>query len=170
MLRKWGQKVAESGFSVNLINYLSLINRQGSFAMTRLKRLDLPGLLSTSSNGGITTRYDFFEDQGFSSAKEWLEEYSKKFGMDIHAYVLMTNHVHILATPQHQEAYRALFTAHVNETLINDIRTSVNKGLVFGSERFKDEIETNLKRRVRPAKMGRPKRDAEDRLKQKSLL
>jgi len=34
------------------------------------------------------------------------------------------------------------------------IRNSVNKELVFGSEKLKDEIEFNLKRRVRAGKIG----------------
>jgi putative transposase len=42
--------------------------------------------------------------------------------------------------------------------MIKDIRDAVNKGLALGSDRFKDEIETNLRRRVRPAKMGKPKK------------
>ncbi|HEB28812.1 MAG TPA: transposase, partial [Porticoccus sp.] len=39
-----------------------------------------------------------------------------------------------------------------------DIRQSISKGLVLGSNRFKDEIELLYGRRVKPAKMGRPKK------------
>ena len=52
-------------------------------------------------------------------------------------------------------AYRALFAAHIDGSMIKDIRDALNKGLALGSERFKDELEANLKRRVRPGKMGR---------------
>lgn len=45
----------------------------------------------------------------------------------------------------------------MDDTLIKDIRLAVNKGLAFGSERFKDEIERLQNRRLRPAKMGRPR-------------
>jgi hypothetical protein len=41
--------------------------------------------------------------------------------------------------------------------MIKDIREAVNNGLALGSERCKDEIETNLKRRVRPVNIGRPR-------------
>jgi putative transposase len=54
-------------------------------------------------------------------------------------------------------AYQALFRAHVDDELIKDIRLAVNKGLALGGERFKDEIEQLCNRRVRPAKMGRPR-------------
>lgn len=55
-----------------------------------------------------------------------------------------------------QAAYRALFSSHVDEVLVNNIRLAVNKGLALGGERFKDEIEHMYRRRVRPARMGRP--------------
>ncbi len=58
---------------------------------------------------------------------------------------------------QRQSAYRELFRFHVDDELIKDIRMAVNKGLALGSDRFKDEIEKLHNRRVRPAKMGRPK-------------
>jgi len=51
--------------------------------------------------------------------------------------------------------YRELFRNQLDGNVVKEIRESVNKGLVFGSERFKDEIESNLKRRVRPEKPGR---------------
>ena len=54
--------------------------------------------------------------------------------------------------------------------MIQDIREAETKGLSLWSERFKDEIEDNLKRRVRPAKMGRPRKPADDKSKQKSLV
>ncbi len=50
--------------------------------------------------------------------------------------------------------YRELFKHYLDDNIVKEIRESVNKGLVFGSERFKDEIEFNLKRRVRPEKPG----------------
>ena len=59
--------------------------------------------------------------------------------------------------PARQKAYRALFRSHVDDELIKDIRLAVNKGLALGEERFKEEIEQLYGRRVRPAKMGRPR-------------
>ena len=53
-------------------------------------------------------------------------------------------------------AYRALFKAHVDGKLIEEIRKAANKGLALGSESFKDEVEALYGRRVRPARMGRP--------------
>ncbi|CAH1385252.1 hypothetical protein NTGM5_10134 [Candidatus Nitrotoga sp. M5] len=35
---------------------------------------------------------------------DWLKEYSKKYSIDVHAWVLMSNHVHLLCTPQKEGA------------------------------------------------------------------
>lgn len=56
-----------------------------------------------------------------------------------------------------QAVYRKLFLTHVDDKLITDIRAAVNKGLALGNDRFKDEIESLYERRVRSAKMGRPR-------------
>jgi putative transposase len=36
----------------------------------------------------------------FRKCASWLKEYSKKHFVDIHTWVLMTNHVHVLCTPR----------------------------------------------------------------------
>ncbi len=41
----------------------------------------------------------FFDDDDYSAYIAWLTEASERYDCAIHAYVLMTNHVHILATP-----------------------------------------------------------------------
>jgi len=57
---------------------------------------------------------------------------------------------------ERQENYRALFNHHVEETVLDEVRLTVNKGLVLGNERFKAEIESLTGRRMKPKSMGRP--------------
>jgi len=45
----------------------------------------------------------FFEDGDYSAYLSWLGEAAERYDCSIHAYVLMTNHVHILATPKDQQ-------------------------------------------------------------------
>ena len=52
------------------------------------------------------------------------------------------------------ENYRKLFKYQLGYNVLSEIRQSVNQGMVFGSERFKDVIEANLERRVRIEKTG----------------
>ena len=42
----------------------------------------------------------FFAEEDYSSYLYWLGEALKEAGCALHAYVLMTNHVHLLLTPQ----------------------------------------------------------------------
>ena len=61
--------------------------------------------------------------------------------------------------------YRALFSHHVEAGLLEEIRSSGNKGVAFAHDRFKDEIEALTGKRLKPKKVGRPvrwrkKRDA----------
>ena len=46
----------------------------------------------------------FADEQDFAAYAGWLKGYSKKYQVDIHAWVLMTNHVHLLCTPRGQNA------------------------------------------------------------------
>jgi len=42
----------------------------------------------------------FFEDENYIRYRGWLAEAAADYGCAVHAYVLMTNHVHLLVTPQ----------------------------------------------------------------------
>ncbi len=46
----------------------------------------------------------FADEQDLEAYAGWLKGYSKKYQVDIHAWVLMTNHVHLLCTPRGQNA------------------------------------------------------------------
>ena len=46
----------------------------------------------------------FYYDDDYLLYLEWLLEYSQSTDCVIHAYVLMTNHVHILLTPREKES------------------------------------------------------------------
>lgn len=79
---------------------------------------------------------------------------------------LLTPHAEYLRLGQtaaeRQVVYRDLFRHHLDEAALTDIRESANCGLAFGSERFKDEIEANLNRRVRRLPAGRRPRVIEN--------
>jgi len=57
---------------------------------------------------------------------------------------------------ERRRCYRELFHNALDTGLIHSIRQLLNSCLVLGNERFKDEIQVQLKRKVRPGKAGRP--------------
>jgi len=231
--------------------------------MARQARLCPAGLPQHVIQRGNNRTVCFAGIQDFSAYASWLREYADKFEVAVHAWVFMTNHVHLLMTPERDDGishlmqslgrryvqyfnhsyrrsgtlwegrykscpvqtehyllhcyryielnpvragmvgdpseyawssyrcnglgvetrlckahpeylrlgktceertsnYRALFRAHVDGELLKNVRDSVNKGLALGNERFKQEIELLYGRRVRPAKMGRPRKRSSD--------
>jgi putative transposase len=223
--------------------------------MPRLPRLSPIGVPLHIIQRGNNRQICFNNDEDMAVYANWLYDYSLKYDVHIHAWVFMTNHVHLLVTPWQEnsvsrmmqslgrndvryfnKAYRrsgtlwegrfksslvesseyllqcyqyielnpirarivkdpsdyhwssyqcnglgrqsklltphniylalgktqeerltnygSLFEDQLAEKILNDIRNSVNQGMVFGSEKFKDEIEADLQRRVRPNKTG----------------
>jgi putative transposase len=223
--------------------------------MARLPRLILPGQPHHIIQRGNNRQPVFFAEEDYRLYLGWLKEAAGKYGCAIHAYVLMTNHVHLLLTPAHEEAvgkvmqtlgrryvrhinhtyqrtgtlwegryksslidsehylltchryielnpvragmiehplnyawssyhhnavgktdplieehdgylalgesaalrqnaYQKLFETDIDEVSLERIRNNVNKGWVLGNERFKEQIEHQLKRRVRPLPRG----------------
>ena len=41
----------------------------------------------------------FYDTQDYATYAYWLKEASKRYDVAIHAFVLMTNHIHLLVTP-----------------------------------------------------------------------
>ena len=46
----------------------------------------------------------FFCDEDYRLYRDWLSQAAAQYGVAVHAYVLMTNHVHLLATPLKPES------------------------------------------------------------------
>ena len=67
--------------------------------MARLPRLNLPNVPQHIIQRGNNRQVTFVTDADYLIYLEKLEEYAQKYEVAIHAFVLMTNHVHLLATP-----------------------------------------------------------------------
>ena len=68
--------------------------------MPRQPRFTLPGFAKHIIQRGNNRQVCFFTKQDYSVYLERLQHYAQQHQVAIHAFVLMTNHVHILATPQ----------------------------------------------------------------------
>ena len=67
--------------------------------MARLPRVSPLGVPQHIIQRGNNHQVCFVAEQDFTVYLNWLKEYAVKFKVDIHAWVLMTNHVHLLCTP-----------------------------------------------------------------------
>jgi putative transposase len=205
----------------------------------------------------------FFEDNDYLAYLRWLKEGAERYKVDIHAYVLMTNHIHILATtgdtegitrmmqyvgrhyvpyinhtygssgsiwegrykaslihdeeyllacmryielnpvradmvrspahyrwssyrhngqgkedalitphalylalgktlPTRLAAYKALFKAHLDSGVLDDIRSAWQTGTPLGNDFFRQKVEARLKCKVGQARRGRPRRPRDE--------
>lgn len=239
--------------------------------MARLPRLNLPGIPQHIIQRGNNRQACFGAEQDFAAYAHWLKEASEKYQVAIHAWVFMTNHVHLLVTPEKERsvsqmmqylgrhyvqyfnhqyrrsgtlwegryksclveddtylldcyryielnpvranmvngpgdyvwssygsnalgrqtalctphplylelgaspderllAYRGLFAAHIDEQSLITIRKATNAGMVLGSELFKDQIEKQARRRVRPKRAGRPSKQVGGRGEVQEIL
>jgi putative transposase len=224
--------------------------------MPRRPRINLLGHPQHVVQRGHNRAACFYADEDYLFYLHWLKEGMKKYGSDVHAYVLMTNHVHLLMTPKRPDsisrlmqslnrryaqyvnriyrrsgsvwegrfkasliqaeeylltcyryielnpvradmvndpgeyrwssyrwhglgqanglitdhalyvglgmagderrtAYRALFCAHLDAEALDEIRTSAIRGLPLGSERFREQVEAALGRRIGMKRRGR---------------
>ncbi|WP_151704818.1 transposase [Nitrincola alkalilacustris] len=223
--------------------------------MARLNRICVPGIPQHIIQRGNNRQACFVTENDFSTYANCLLEASRKYGVEVHAWVFMTNHVHLLATPAAEDSisrmmqsvgrkyvryfndtysrtgtlwegrfkscqvetdnyfltcqryielnpvragmvrdpaeyhwssycsngrgvqaelwtphecylklgdtqqsrlyrYRDLFRTAISDELMNEIRSTVNKGLAFGNDRFREELEHLTNRRMSVLKPG----------------
>ncbi len=68
--------------------------------MPRRPRITLAGVPLHIIQRGNNRQACFFADEDYKAYLHWLVKYAREHECALHAYVLMTNHVHLLLTPQ----------------------------------------------------------------------
>ncbi len=91
--------------------------------MPRPPRIHLAGLPLHIVQRGHNRDACFFVEEDYLAYREWLGEAIKSTGCQLHAYVQMTNHVHLLLTPPEPEAVSRLaislgrrYVQYINKT------------------------------------------------------
>ena len=91
--------------------------------MPRRSRIHLAGMPLHMVQRGHNREACFFGDDDYSAYRHWLGEALKVTGCQLHAYVQMTNHVHLLLTPPEPEAVSQLaislgrrYVQYINKT------------------------------------------------------
>ena len=79
--------------------------------MARMPRIDVAGMAQHIIQRGNNRQVCFGGEADMAAYAHWLAEYSRKFAVDIHAWVFMTNHVHLLVTPRIKSGVAAMMQA-----------------------------------------------------------
>jgi putative transposase len=80
--------------------------------MPRPQRLFVPDIPQHVIARGIDRQPVFYGPADYQLYRELLHEVSREHDCRIHAYVLMTNHVHLLVTPGHERSLALTIQAH----------------------------------------------------------
>ena len=79
--------------------------------MARLPRLTVPGYPHHIIQRGNNRQAIFASNADYEMLLALLDEHARKAGVAIHAYVLMSNHFHLLATPETAQAIPQMMQA-----------------------------------------------------------
>ena len=110
--------------------------------MPRRARLSIPGIPWHIIQRGNNRSACFFTDEDYQLYLHHLKEQADKYGCDIHAYVLMTNHVHILLTPQ-QEDSASLLMKHLGQRYVQYINRTYQRSGTLWEGRFRSCLTQN---------------------------
>jgi len=71
--------------------------------MARLPRLNLPSIPQHVVQRGNSKLVSFFNGKDYAVYLDKLKLYSKKYSVSVHSYALVTNHAHLLMTPETEQ-------------------------------------------------------------------
>lgn len=107
--------------------------------MPRKRRFYLPGVPAHIVQRGHSRNPVFFESEDYHAYLGWLQEASERYDCKIHAYVLMTNHIHILATPEEKNGI-SLMMQYVGRYYVPYINYTYGSSGSIWEGRYKSNI------------------------------
>jgi putative transposase len=107
--------------------------------MPRRARLRVAGLPLHLIQRGNNHSACFYADEDYALYLCHLEELSRKFDCAIHAYVLMTNHVHLLLTPACKDG-PSLMMKHLGQRYVQYVNKTYRRSGTLWEGRFRSSI------------------------------
>src|ERR1700754_3675427 len=104
--------------------------------MPRVARTVLAGIPLHIVQRGINRQQCFFSDADHSAYLNFLAEFSARFGCSVHAYCLMTNHVHLLVTPSAADAC-TLMMKNLGQRYVQVVNRRLERSGTLWEGRFK---------------------------------
>lgn len=104
--------------------------------MPRRARLAVAGIPWHIIQRGNNRSACFYSDQDYLRYLDTLNEQAVKYGCQIHAYVLMTNHVHLLLTPEREQS-ASLLMKHLGQRYVQYINRTYKRSGTLWEGRFR---------------------------------
>ncbi|MDQ7090163.1 MAG: transposase [Methylococcales bacterium] len=107
--------------------------------MARLPRLNLPNIPLHVIQRGNNRQACFFTETDYTVYLDKLKEYSRKYKVQVHSYILMTNHVHLLVTPEEAHGVSKLMQS-LGRYYVRYINQNYNRTGTLWDGRFKASL------------------------------
>jgi putative transposase len=107
--------------------------------MPRRPRIIIPGIPLHIIQRGNNRQACFFADDDYRFYLDWAQEYSGRTGCAVHAYAMMTNHVHLLLTPQNKESAGA-FMKSLGQRYAQYINRTCRRSGTLWEGRFRSSV------------------------------
>lgn len=107
--------------------------------MARLPRLSLADVPQHVIQRGNNRQATFFADEDYTAYLDKLSDYGETYGVAIHAFVLMTNHVHLLMTPSTPTGVSQLMQS-LGRTYVRYINHSYRRSGTLWEGRYKSTL------------------------------
>jgi putative transposase len=107
--------------------------------MARLPRFCPAGLPQHVIQRGHNRQVCFGSEEDFAAYAHWLGEYTQQFEVSVHAWVFMTNHVHLLVTPHSQDGVSKFMQA-LGRRYVQYFNRAYKRSGTLWEGRFKSSI------------------------------
>ena len=107
--------------------------------MARKPRVDLGGYIYHITQRGNNREACFFAEQDYRFYLECIKLASDKYHVAVHAYVLMTNHVHLLVTTK-ADGDMSSFMQHIGRRYVRYINHAYKRSGTLWEGRFKSSV------------------------------
>ena len=104
--------------------------------MPRRARISMPGVPWHIIQRGNNRSVCFYAEEDYRLYLDHLKEQADKYGCVVHAYVLMTNHVHLLLTPE-KENSAALLMKNLGQRYVQYINRTYRRSGTLWEGRFR---------------------------------
>jgi putative transposase len=104
--------------------------------MPREARFVMPGIPLHVVQRGINRQSCFFSEADYGTYLHFLGSSATRFGCSVHAYCLMTNHVHLLITPRTPEAC-GTFMKHLGQCYVQSVNKRLGRSGTLWEGRFR---------------------------------
>lgn len=107
--------------------------------MPRRPRIRVPGIPLHIIQRGNNRQTCFHGVADYANYLDWLGDYATGCGCDVHAYVLMTNHVHLLLTP-HEDNSAGMLMKRLGQRYVQYVNRTYRRSGTLWEGRYRSSL------------------------------